>query len=315
MTRTREESEQEAAALWVARHLGGIVDASAFTTWLAGDPTRRRRFDDLWSSCMDPAVTEALAATEQRQATRRTGRRSLLLRIGAPVAAAMVLGVMLSWPALRFALTPAQDYAAGIGEVRTFALADGSRVTLGSGSRLSVRLAADRRRVELREGEAYFDVAHDAGRPFTVLTDNVETMVIGTRFDLALVGADVELAVAQGLVRFGPRDESRPPLLVKAGYRTAFHDGRWEPIRSVETPLIGGWRDGWMEADDMPLRRLTAELSRWSGQPIEIEGKALADKRIAGRFRLADPARQLDNLALVHGFRVRRAAGKYILSE
>ncbi|MCJ2183482.1 hypothetical protein MTR62_12385, partial [Novosphingobium sp. 1949] len=56
------EAEDEAAALWVARHLDDEVDARAFALWRDGEPGRAARFDALWASCMDKAVTLGLRA-------------------------------------------------------------------------------------------------------------------------------------------------------------------------------------------------------------------------------------------------------------
>ncbi len=55
-------AEDDAAALWVARHLSSAVDTMAFKQWLAGHPDREARFAALWETCMDEAVTKGLRA-------------------------------------------------------------------------------------------------------------------------------------------------------------------------------------------------------------------------------------------------------------
>ena len=62
--------------------------------------------------------------------------------------------------------TQANVYFDGKCVSHTVTLADGTRVTLDGATRLEVRLGARRRQVELVRGEAFFDVAHDAARPF-----------------------------------------------------------------------------------------------------------------------------------------------------
>lgn len=317
MSRTWSDMEDEAAALWVARHLGGMIDATAFNAWLAGGQGRRERFDALWATCMDPAVTDAADRVDHidRIVAPETRRNPGWIAAGALGAVAAMMALFFSLPTIRFALTPTQDYATRVGEVRTIALSDGSRVTLSGASHVQVKLGGDRREVALQAGEAFFDVHHDATRPFTVNAGAGQATVLGTRFDVALDGTHIALSVEQGLVRFGARDAERDAVLVPANHTTALDAGRLEPVRALLGAPVAAWRDGWLETDDMPLGRLITELQRWSDRPIRIEDAALADKRVAGRFRLDRSGQQLDTLASLHGFHLQRSATEYVISS
>ncbi|MGX5816942.1 FecR family protein [Chitinophaga lutea] len=92
-----------------------------------------------------------------------------------------------------------QDVAVAEGP-RTLHLVDGSRVTLAAGSRLRYyrTLASGKRQVQL-EGEAFFDVAHDAQRPFLVYSSGIVTKVLGTSFRVA-GKEDITVAVRSGKV-------------------------------------------------------------------------------------------------------------------
>lgn len=82
-------------------------------------------------------------------------------------------------------------------------LADGSTVTIGRKSRIKypAGFAGEKRDVIL-EGEAFFEVAKNANKPFTVLTGDVHTEVLGTSFKVtAQPKAAVEVAVVTGKVR------------------------------------------------------------------------------------------------------------------
>jgi transmembrane sensor len=74
------------------------------------------------------------------------------------------------------------EFATGPAQRRTLALSDGTRVTLGPRSvlRAPSNLGAGTRDVQL-EGQAYFEVAHDADRPFRVHTPQAVTQVYGVR--------------------------------------------------------------------------------------------------------------------------------------
>ena len=64
-------------------------------------------------------------------------------------------------------------------------LSDGTKVWLNSDSelRFPVTFVGDRRSVEI-EGEAYFEVAKDEGKPFHVLANGSDIKVVGTSFNV-----------------------------------------------------------------------------------------------------------------------------------
>ena len=319
MSRSWDEAEDEAAALWVSRHLGGMIDATEFNAWLAGAPRRRQRFDALWASCMDPTVNDALQAIDGHEAPPApAARQRTAMRMGvgmAAAAAACLLAAILLWPTLRFAIAPTEHFATRAGEMRTIALADGSQVTLAGGSRLAVTLVPDRRHVVLETGEAFFAVAHDAERPFAVHAADGRATVLGTRFDVALAGDGVELTVEQGLVRFEPEDERTDAVLVGAGYRSVLQGGRAEQPSAIPGQPVAAWRDGWIDIDDMTLARLAIELQRWTARRIVIRDTALGEKRVAGRFRLTAPQRLLETLGAMYQFKVEASDDAYVLSR
>src|SRR5690606_10548060 len=59
-------------------------------------------------------------------------------------------------------------YRTKVGDQEKITLADGSIVTLNTASRIEARMNGQERTVRLLEGEAFFEVAHDASRPFRV---------------------------------------------------------------------------------------------------------------------------------------------------
>jgi transmembrane sensor len=314
-----QDQDDEEAALWVARHMSNVVDATAFAEWLAGAPGRREMFDALWATCMDDAVTGGIRLHEQQALASepavqrpRFGRRAA---IGLGAAAACVAVVGFSWPELRFAMTPAQHYATRAGEVRSFTLADGSTVLLNGASRVSARIGQGRREVALEAGEALFDVEHDEARPFRVSAGQGRVTVLGTRFDLALNGRSVDLAVERGLVRFDSSEGGATAVLVPAAHRSALVDGRIARPIALEGASASGWRDGWLQVADMPLEQVVPQLQRWTARTITVADPALLRKRIAGRFRLSQPGTVLENLGVLYGFKVRQTEQAYILER
>src|SRR5688500_4549529 len=83
-------------------------------------------------------------------------------------------------------------------------LADGSTVLLNKGSQLTdIRMPDTGKREVWLTGEAYFDIKHDEKRPFIVHTGDVQTMVLGTAFDIRAYANqnEVRVTVTRGKVR------------------------------------------------------------------------------------------------------------------
>ncbi|MDD3800192.1 MAG: FecR domain-containing protein [Novosphingobium sp.] len=311
------QDDEEEAALWVARHLSNAVDATAFAAWLAGGAGRREMFDALWATCMDEAVTDGLRVHDQKERVGEAARASRghrRLAIGA-VAAAMAVATAFAWPQVRFALTPEQAFATGTAKVSRVALSDGTIVLLNGNSRIRAKIDAGRREVHLDAGEALFDVRHDLQRPFTVVADNGQVTVLGTRFDLALNDARVDLEVERGLVRFESTAEKQSAVLVPAMHRTAMVNGRIASPVALGKNTVTDWQNGWLQVDDMPLADIVPRLKRWTDKDIVVEDPALLRTRAAGRFRLNQPGVVLDSLGDLYGFTVEDTGSAYILER
>ena len=107
-------------------------------------------------------------------------------------------------------------------------LPDGSRVRLNGGTRIVyLTLFGDQRRVEV-DGEAYFEVEHDARRPFVVVTGEVSSTVLGTTFNVHAYSEDedYQITLATGsLLVDGTRIAERTAAARRAGIlRTHLRD-------------------------------------------------------------------------------------------
>ncbi|WP_137681337.1 FecR family protein [Aurantiacibacter suaedae] len=317
------EQDEEDAALWVSRHLGGPVDVMAFAQWMGDKPGRRELFDAMWRNCMDDSVTASLQEHSSRQDDTPVAANDMapaahpargLMMLGAVAAVLMVVAAFVWLPMSQVQAT-SERYQTAAGEVREVALADGSTVLLNGASAIDVQLGNDSRHVTLAAGEALFDVAHDADRPFTVAAGAGKVTVLGTRFDLALNGDTVELEVSRGLVRFAASEDEDTAVLVRRAQRSMLANGA--PTAPVSYAMRGepDWRSGWLEVADMPLAQLIPRLERWTAKTIELEDPALLDRRVAGRFLLSEPGAVLSGLGAMHDFRVRETEASFVIDR
>jgi transmembrane sensor len=182
-------------------------------------------------------------------------------------------------------------YASGLGQLETVTLADGSVATLSSDSRLHVRMTRAERDITLEQGEAYFEVAHDAGRPFVVTAEGQRVIAVGTRFSVRRDAQEVRVVVTEGKVRLDNRadGDGRPTpvsLLPAGSVATAGRDGvfvRSLPVADAERYLE--WRSGFLTFDDTSLAGAAAEFNRFNSRKLELADAGVAALRVGGNFR------------------------------
>ncbi|ADG09002.1 FecR family protein [Caulobacter segnis] len=307
MSRARQQ-----AALWAARRLDAEArDEAGFEAWKSADPAHAQAFDEVWRASQDPALAEAMRLSQQKRAVpRRAGPLTALA--GGLVACA--LAIVAIWPQAQLMTVDPLVLQTAPGQHRVATLADGTQVTLDGATRLEVRLGAWRRQVELVRGEAFFDVAHDAGRPFTVKAPEGSARVLGTAFDLERGDGRLELSVRRGRVRLAPAGLIHRTAELTMGQRAFAKEGRLSAVRAFDLHA-DDWRSGWLETDGITLARLVERLNRASATPITIADPALGRQRVAGRFRLDEPQALVLNLALMHGFTVRQTPDGLALSR
>jgi len=268
---------------------------------------------DVVATLEDPALTEALSQStafgrlsDGDVRALRASRRRKLAAGGSVAALLLVVGAGIGagdW--LRQSPVAIRHYETQRGEQVDVALADGTRLHLDGATSLDVTLGKEQRTVAMKRGQAYFDVAHQADRPFVVQAGRANTQVLGTAFDVELGRGDVKLAVYRGAVRFSGDHDA---VIVRAGWRSRFADGSTSlPIRFDASQQ--NWRQGWLDTDATRLGDLVDALNRRGGPVIEAPSGALANIMLAGRFRLDNAQQLLEGIGPAYGFDAVRNGG------
>jgi len=166
-------------------------------------------------------------------------------------------------------------------------LSDGTKVWLNSETQLKfpVRFPAAERVVELT-GEAYFEVAHQAARPFIVSTlQQARIQVYGTRFNInAYEGQSIAVTLNEGSVSV--RKESGPALMLKPDEQAVIRSGQNEMAKlGVDAAQFSAWKDGMLVFDNMSLGDVTVLLSRWYDVTFEFENDRIRQYRFTADIK------------------------------
>lgn len=276
------------ACQWAARIERGLDDAerTSLEQWIYADRRHRGALLRAQAALSLLDRGRALSPTEEQpdEADPVPGRRRFLQFGGGAIAAAIAGGVGLRmWP-------KGMPISTGVGEIRRMPLGDGSVAVVNSSSRLRVAFTRNARDIELAEGEAWFEVAHNRARPFTVHAGPVRVQAVGTAFDVRRRDGGSDVTVTEGTVKLWSTASGAEPVFVRAGQRAVMTDEAGVVISSLAPATSDqslAWREGRIVLDDMTLAAAAAEFNRYHAEQLVID-PALADKQVVGWFRTDD---------------------------
>ena len=186
-----------------------------------------------------------------------------------------------------------QTFRTTRGGFQRIVLEDQSAIELNTDSEVRVSLSRKVRSVELVRGEANFEVAHDASRPFIVSAGNTAVRAIGTKFDVRWLDNAVEVIVDEGKVVLGSRDileksaNSVPPptmLSVVAG-QTAISSGSSVKLRTLPKDGVAhqlAWQHQVLVFDGDSFSDVVAQFNRYNERQLIIVDPNLATLRVGG---------------------------------
>ena len=157
-------------------------------------------------------------------------------------------------------------------------LSDGTKVWLNSDFelRFPVTFVGDRRNVEI-EGEAYFEVAKDEGKPFHVLANGVDIKVLGTSFNVMAYRGHTITTLVEGKVCLTYKDES--VLIVPDWQAEVIAETGKILMREVDARNFTLWKDGVFYFENAALETIAERLSQWYDVNIIFNDEALKKLR------------------------------------
>lgn len=295
------------AAQWFAARRGATDSRreQAFQQWLRGNPANAEAYalcEIAWAVSGD--------AARQAQSAQRVDARTLNRRL--PFAAAAAIALIAAGAGFWYWPTPWQDWRTTVGEQRALVLEDGSRVMLNTRTHIQVRLTRQHRDVRLIDGEAYFEVAKDAARPFTVHTALGSARAIGTRFNVYLEHSHLAVTTAEGRVLVNGAAGSG--VFVDAGNQAQIDpQSSRASVSRANVSSVLNWRSQQIEADDMPLARVLQEFSRYTGLPVRAGTDAIGALRVCAVLRTGDLDALRATLNGAFGLTIRQRGNEYVV--
>jgi len=279
------EQDEAAAAEWLVREDRGLTveEQGELEAWLSQSSLNRvayLRLKAVWQRA------DRLAALKSPLPARPRGH-IWNLPAAAAIAAALILVAGTGWFFFQQRLPAGRDYATGIGERQAVRLADGTQIELNTNTRLHAEVTKMRRIVTLETGEAYFDVVHDAERPFTVNAGNRRITDLGTKFSVFRKDDDVRVVVKEGRVRVEQIGQPLASPLVAQEGREVISKGSETLLTSKPDHEISNdlsWRRGVLVFNQQTLAEVAEQFNRYNRRHIEVAGSA-RDIRIGGSFK------------------------------
>ena len=255
-------------------------------------------------------------------------------------AAAVILAAGINWTlhgSLETSRVQVRSFATAASEHRSFSLPDGSRIELAGDSRLKATLRANVRDIELLQGEAYFQVAHDKARPFIVHTESLHVRAVGTSFDVRTSSDRVVVAVAEGMVLVEHRQEPAsavdsmlalfrperaddhgitawPSLNLRGGEEVAVGLPTQEVQRMpIEPAAVASWREGRLRFAREPLRSVISSIRAATGRDIEIADPRLGELRFTGTVFSSHVDSWVDGLPAIFPVQVRQEGAQFTI--
>jgi transmembrane sensor len=282
------------AAGWTARMDRGPLQPDEerdLQAWLAGDQRRLgalARAQAVLVRAGQMPLREVSLPMESAPAP--SGTRSRVQRWSAMAAmfVAVVIGTMLVWQA--------DQTSTSRGEVRLVPMPDGSAVVLNTATRISTSFTDAHRRIELLEGEALFNVAKDATRPFIVTAADTQVRALGTSFSVRrMPGGTVKVLVREGVVEI-TRDQassSQAPVRAVANVKVIVPPQAPQQVTELPSAEVARdlvWREGVISLDGVSLQQAADEFARYSDLHITFASPAIANRKVTGLFAANDPA-------------------------
>lgn len=324
------------ASVWIAKLHGDArsrdVD-DGLRRWLYAHPDNARAFElatEVWEE--SEQLRGVVPFRPLTHVEDRPGRGRALVVAFACMLTLAIVGIV--W------FQYAGVVATAVGEQRQLVLQDGTRVFLNTDTRIAVKYDESVRRVELRRGEALFNVAKRSDWPFVVVAGDRQVKALGTSFVVRRDAGRIAVTLVEGSVLVTPVQPVLPELAeptvdapgaivlspdvagdasggqfkLAAGQRLTFNSGAATRLDTPSIEKATAWRRGQVILDDTPLQTAIAEMNRYNETKLIVTDPEAAAIPINGLFQAGDSTHFANAVAQAYGLTVVERGDEIVLS-
>jgi transmembrane sensor len=266
------------AGVWIARLHGGNRTRAielGLKRWLREDPENTRAFEIATEVWDDAENLRQFVALRPKWSRRPRSSMAPIFAAAAMASVLLLLGAVLWFQNLGVITT-------GVGEQRQLVLEDGTRVYLNTDTQLVVKYTEETRRVELRRGEALFNVAKRAAWPFVVVAGDRQVRALGTSFVVRKEDRQLAVMLVEGQVVVSPVVDAKRSA-ARAAARAEQRFGRAE----CRNTSGGSGAQRRLHVDSGSAPHLRRRLARQAGYAIGGQGDGLAPRSSDSRRNAA----------------------------
>ena len=165
-------------------------------------------------------------------------------------------------------------------------LADGTKVWMNADSKLRYPISfVEDKRVVYLEGEAYFEVAKDASKPFIVSTSSGEITVLGTQFNVKNYKEEntIYTTLVEGSVSF--RGRTNKETILTPGYQLIYNQEQGtQELKKVNVGNFISWKDNLFQFEELSLEDIMKTLARWYDVTVTYEKEELKQLQFSGNL-------------------------------
>lgn len=188
------------------------------------------------------------------------------------------------------------------GQKSVFMLTDGTRITANAETVLRhvKNFEAERREIYL-EGEAYFEVAKDEHKPFSVHSGDLVTTALGTAFNIkAIEGKELKVSLLEGKVKVATPDEEEFLLPGKAASYSDSENGI--KVSDFDEEEVLAWTKKIIYLKDTDIREVFEILEKWYGVDITFVNSPKKEIKVTGKYQDQTLKNLLSGLSYSAGF-------------
>ena len=324
----------------IARYLAGemsTVEQKALEQWIHATESNQKFYEDhikLWELAEEynkkmpfeinakRSWDEFDAKLEKDTGIKKSdggGKRISLIRQLLRVAAVFLVTLGTGYMVLQNQKDPVVPMLVNqskVNEKKEITLPDGSKIWLNGQTTLRYTADFNPRMVSL-EGEAFFEVVHQDGKPFEILSDSTKTIVLGTSFNVRAYPEEsfVEVNVREGKVAFQENTNKDKALILTAGDAGTFN--KKENVLSKSTPKISNatsWKTGELNFNNTLIAEVLPTLERYFGKTIKVNNPKILNCHITGKYQKPTLNQLLNVLAFSLDIEIKTEQNYFILS-